>query len=285
MARRKEQAKNAKQRIYDRYVAQAQSSKRAQKLINDRYVELNGREDKGEGSSRFAPKGPKQTATETQTQLRKEREIDKRVTKKNPEKFLRDAFFDEHGKDAGWGPVELERLSSWERCQLHQAAESLGLHHETTVTRVMVIGLGKNMQGQQRLQELERTAGWAPVPYIPNFDEEEEEEREEFCEDASEAADGNTSSDEVNQSSEEPTEEDDEQEWDVTGSWEIKCPGMTGCFGQYAPYTLEIFSSQHGLGRQIYGRFDFGDAYEGVFRFSTEQKAVIGNRYKENKIK
>ncbi len=113
LARRKEQAKSAKQRIYERYAAQAQSSKRAQKLINDRYMELSSREDGGEGSSKSAPaKRLKHAAIETQTQPRKEQVIDKQLAKKSPEKFLRDAFFDEHGKDAGWGPVELERLDS-----------------------------------------------------------------------------------------------------------------------------------------------------------------------------
>jgi hypothetical protein len=282
LARRKEQAESAKQRIYDRYTAQAQLSKQAQKRINDRYMELSGRGDGGEGSSRSAPaKRPKHTAIGTQALPRKERVIDKQIAKKNPEKFLRDAFLNEYGKDAGWGPVELERLDSWERCQVHQAAESLRLYHETTVTSVMVIGSGKNMQGQQRLKELNRAAGWPPVPYVPDFDnDEEQEEREEFSED-SEGADGNISSEGDNDSCEKPDEEEDDQEWDITGSWEIKCPRMAGCFGQYAPYTLEIIVSQHRLGRQIYGRFDFG-AYKGVFQFSIEQQKAMGNRYKGN---
>ena len=258
-------------------------AKQAEKRINDRYNELSGREDGGEGSSSSAPaKGPKHTAIETQALPRKERVIVKQMAKKNPEQFLRDAFFDEYGKDAGWGPVELERLSSWERCQMHQAAESLGLHHETTVSSVMVIGSGKNKQGQQRLKELNRAAGGRPIPNVPDFDsDEEEEESEEFSEEDSEEADGSISTDEDNQSSKEPDEEEDDQEWDITGSWEIKCPRMAGCFGQYAPYTLEIFVSQHRLGRQIYGRFDFGE-YKGVFRFSIEQEKAIGNPYKEH---
>ena len=284
LARRKEQAESAKQRIYDRYAAQCQLAKQAEKRINDRYMELSGRGDGGEGSSRSAPaKRAKQTAIETQALPRKERVIDKQMAKKNPEKFLRDAFLNEYGKDAGWGPVELERLGSSERCQLHEAAESLRLYHETTVTSVMVIGSGKTMQGQQRLKELNRASGWRPpVPYVPDFDNDEEEEKsEEFSEEDSEGVDENINSEGDNDSSEEPDEEEDEQEWDITGSWEIERPGMAGCFGQYAPYTLEIFSSQHRLGRQIYGRFNFG-TYKGVFRFSFEQEKVIGNPFKEN---
>jgi hypothetical protein len=267
LARRKEQAESDKQRIYNRY------------------MRLSGREDGGEGSSRSAPaKRPKNTAIETQALPRKERVIDKQMAKKNPEKFLRDAFLNEYGKDAGWGPVELERLDSWERCQVHQAAESLRLYHETTVTSVMVIGSGKNMQGQHRLKELNRAAGWRPpVRYVPDFDNDEEEEKSEFSEEDSEGVDENINSEGDNDSSEEPDEEEDEEEWDITGSWEIECPDMAGCFGQYAPYTLEIFVSQHRLGRQIYGRFDFG-AYKGVFRFSIEQQKAMGNRYKENDI-
>lgn len=100
----KELAKSAKQRTYDRYAAQAQSSKRTQKVINDRYMEISGRGDGGEGSSKSAPTtGVKHATIETQTKPRKERVIDKRLVKKNPEKFLRDALFDEYGKDAGWG--------------------------------------------------------------------------------------------------------------------------------------------------------------------------------------
>lgn len=183
------------------------------------------------------------------------------------------------------GPLELERLGSSERCQLHEAAESLRLYHETTVTSVMVIGSGKNMQGQQRLKLLNRAAGWPPLPYQPDFDnEEEEEESEDFSEEPSEAVDGNVNSDADNESSENPEEEEDEQEWDITGSWEIKCPRMAGCFGQDAPYTLEIFSSQHRGGRQIYGRFDFGEsAYKGVFRISSiEQEVIMPMPYNEN---
>lgn len=58
---------------------------------------------------------------------------------------------------------------------------------------------------------------------------------------------------------------------------------MAGCFGQHAPYTLEIYSSQHGVGQQIYGRFDFGlGAYEGVFRLSSQQPNRMGNPYKND---
>jgi hypothetical protein len=153
----------------------------------------------------------------------------------------------------------------------------LKLFHETTVTSVMVIGSGKNYQRQQRLTELNRAAGWPPVPlvpYVPDIDgEEEDEEDEDESEEASEVEDQDDGGSELIT----VAEEEGDQDWDITGRWEIKCPGMAGCFGQFAPYTVEIFSSQHRVGQQIHGRFDLGQ-YKGVFCFSSHQKSRMGNQ-------
>jgi hypothetical protein len=49
---------------------------------------------------------------------------------------------------------------------------------------------------------------------------------------------------------------------------------MASCFGQYSPYTLEIFTEDRRLGREIYGRFDLGE-FKGVFRFSAVKEGEI----------
>jgi hypothetical protein len=62
--------------------------------------------------------------------------------------------------------------------------------------------------------------------------------------------------------------------WDL----EIECQDMADCFGQSSPYTMTIFSEYRRNGRELYGRFDFGE-FEGVFRFSTQREAQ-GHRHK-----
>jgi hypothetical protein len=133
-----------------------------------------------------------------------------------------------------------------------------GLFHETAGVSVMVTGSARDVQGQQRLKELNLAAGWHPVPYIPDIDienEEGEDEDEDSSEEASEVEDENESDSGDNKPNGEP-EEEQEQEWDITGHWEIKCPCMAGCFGRYAPYTLETFTSQHRVSADIW-RFRF----------------------------
>jgi hypothetical protein len=256
----------------------------AQKRINDRYKAAARKGGGGEGSSRLEPADrPKHTAIRPKTPPRRECVLNRRIAENNPDQYLRDAFFDEDENDMGHPPVESKNLCPASRAHLHQACDDLGLFHETTVTSVMVIGSGKNTQGQQKLKELNRAAGWPPVPYVSGVDNEvENEEEEEQSEEDSEVEEGSTSSDGDSESSE-GSEEEEEQEWDITGNWEIKCPHMAGCFGQYAPYTLEIFSSQHRVGQQVYGRFDFGmGAYKGVFRFSSQQEDRMGNPCKDD---
>lgn len=258
---------SAKKRVTDQVMTEPGRFEQAKKRVAERYM---AGDDRGEGSSRPAPANrTKQSAINSTPPTGEKRVIDRKLAGKDPKKFLRDAFFDEHGKDAGWEPVELKGLDSWERCQLHQAAGSLKLYHETTVTSVMIIGSGKNTQGQKRLKELDRAAGWPPEPYVPNIDAEEDENGEE-SEQEGEVTDDNEDSD-----PDEEREEEEPAEWDITGIWELKCPGMAGCFGQYAPYTLEIFSTPRRVGWETYGRFDLGQ-YKGVFRFSSQKKDPRG---------
>jgi hypothetical protein len=77
--------------------------------------------------------------------------------------------------------------------------------------------------------------------------------------------------DDKEEDEEDEAEEENDNEWDITGEWEIKCPIMAGCFGQFKPYTLSIFTTLRRTGSETYGLFDFG-AYKGVFRFSTQKK-------------
>ncbi|KAF8853842.1 hypothetical protein BDZ45DRAFT_748094 [Acephala macrosclerotiorum] len=75
--------------------------------------------------------------------------VNRRLTENNHRAFLLEAFFDNEGLDAGYPPLELARPDSWERCQLHQAASSQRLYHETTITNLMVLGSGRNRLGRQ----------------------------------------------------------------------------------------------------------------------------------------
>jgi hypothetical protein len=184
---------------------------------------------------------------------RRDRVVNRRLAQNNPGAFLRECFFDGQGRDTGDEPVALPNLGPADRAHLHQAASSLRLFHETTITDVLVLGSGRNTLGAQMVKELNRQAGWPPVPYTPpNFGQQTGEDDEE--------------------------NEGNNEEWDVTGKWEVQCPKMAGCFGQYNPYTLSIYTSLHQTGREIYGRFDFG-AYRGVFRFSTQTKDPRGHTY------
>jgi hypothetical protein len=182
------------------------------------------------------------------------RVVNRRLAESNPEAFLRECFFDENGNDTNDEPVTLPNLHPADRAHLHQEADDLDLFHETTVTSVMVLGSGENRLGGQMVKELNRQAGFPLEPYTPNFglqtgeDEEEDEEDEEEEEE------------------EEEEDEENDDEWDITGEWEINCPIIAGCFGQFSPYTLSIFTTLRRTGRETYGRFDFG-AYKGVFRF------------------
>jgi hypothetical protein len=54
-AQRKEQDESTKNRVYDRFTAQSETSKPAKELIHDQYKEAVGKGDGGEESSRSEP--------------------------------------------------------------------------------------------------------------------------------------------------------------------------------------------------------------------------------------
>ena len=182
-----------------------------------------------------------------------------RLAENDPEKFIREAFYDENGLDAGYRPVELSGLHDANRAHLHQAAGSR-LFHETSITNIMIIGSKRNNLAQQRLKQIDRQAGW---------DEDAKDEDEESDEDESNSE---SDSDEGEGDQEPCGDEEDDGVWGITGKWKIKCPDMAECFGQSSPYTLEIYTTLRRAERETYGRFDFGE-YEGVFRFSTHNAA------------
>jgi hypothetical protein len=125
-----------------------------------------------------------------------DRVVNRRLAENNPDAFLRECFFDEHGRDTGDEPVALSSLCPADRAHLHQAASSLRLFHETTVTSVMVLGSGKNRLGAQMVKELNRQAGWPPAPYTPNL--------------GLQTGDGE-------EDAEEEDDEENNEEWDITG--------------------------------------------------------------------
>jgi hypothetical protein len=151
-------------------------SKRAKEFIYGRYKEAVGKGDGGEGSSRSAPANrPKQMAIDFEAPRERSTSSNQTSGREHWEQSLRDAFFDEDGKDVGYPPIELKSRSLADGAHLHQACDGLGLLHEAAVTTVMVIGSARNIQGQQRSKELDLAAGWPTVPYVPDIDNEHEE--------------------------------------------------------------------------------------------------------------
>ncbi|CZR63728.1 uncharacterized protein PAC_13625 [Phialocephala subalpina] len=72
---------------------------------------------------------------------------------------------------------------------------------------------------------------------------------------------------------EDEQEDEDEYEWDITGHLEIRCAGMAGCFGQYSPYTMTIYTILRRVGKETYGEFDLGE-YKGVLRFRLDVNSI-----------
>ena len=71
----------------------------------------------------------KKNSHQSSSRARKFRIVDPRMATRDPERFLRDAFFDENGKDGGYSPVPLKDLDSRNRASLHHAASALNLFH------------------------------------------------------------------------------------------------------------------------------------------------------------
>jgi len=131
----------------------------------------------------------------------------------------------------------LKGLDDYERCQIHINAK--GLFTETTVCNEIVVGSRKNNLGEALLRKLNREAGFSlPQTYRPQVSNIQNQD-----------------------GAENPV---DDGPWDITGTWELECPGIVDCFSQFSPYTLEIFTSLDDGIQETYGRFDLGE-YEGLF--------------------
>lgn len=200
----------------------------------------------------------KEKGKKTQEDKRKKwanRVVSKRQAEDDPEQFLLDMFYDSDGRDGGAPPVTLKNVEAGYRCDLHQAAGDLGLYHKTAMGNVMVLGSGKNHLGLRLYNDLNRAFRWPPKHCEPQSSDEDDEEDEDDSEDED--------------------EDHNDGPWDITGTYEIKCPKMADCFGQYSPYTLEVFTKKRRGGRETFRRFDFGD-YIGYFRM------CLGNGNKDN---
>lgn len=220
----------------------------------------------------------------------------RRIAEDHPEQFLRIAIFDEDGRDAGYPPIELPNMAAGSRCGLHQACGKPGLFHETSIGEVMVIGSGKNKLGEQRLAEINRFHGWTGESYVPHIDTDSDEETEDtndipeqqmppmlarvmatmaevnmhrnkaIARDAAARSHPVPGLQRQRETVRNPfcieapsgsnVEQPSNGPWDITGNWELKCPKMASCCGQFSPYTLSIYNMDNG--KEIYDRFDLG---------------------------
>jgi hypothetical protein len=190
---------------------------------------------------------------------------DCRLAKKRPGLFLRQAFFDD-GHDAGYVPIALPGLSPADRSRLHQAADQLGLYHKMSNNDIVVFGSGKNILGQKLLIDI--NAGRYET------DEESEDVENKAEQNKGVQYEDEESENEQSVDEEKEDDEEDDEPWDITGEWDILCPGMADCFGQYSPYTMTICSSGYRGGTEIYGEFDLGE-YKGVLRFISDNRFIF----------
>jgi len=127
-------------------------------------------DDSAEQSTRPAPANRLNPATPNPRKPAKKRVIDRNMAADHLEQFLEDAFFDENGEDAGYGPVVLKGLDRGERHELHKAATVIGLFYLTAGGERMVIGSRKNRLGQKKFLKLDR------YEYVSSDDDDENED-------------------------------------------------------------------------------------------------------------
>lgn len=162
--------------------------------------------------------------------------MDLKLAEDDPERFLRELFYDEDGNDEGGPPVVLNNLDAGYRQGLHAAAKRL--FHETSITNRMVIGSSKNNLGQQMVREINRAAGWPREPYQPRLNSQHQKRKRADEEDDDDGEDEDQDEDEEHGDDGEPSSDEADEHggsWDITGTWEIECPRMAGCIGQFSP--------------------------------------------------
>ncbi|MCJ1301049.1 hypothetical protein MMC08_003848 [Hypocenomyce scalaris] len=189
----------------------------------------------------------------------------------DPKRFLRERFPKSNSQQStglGGGVVVLKTHG---RLQLHLEAEPLGLCHESVnaplnsegerpaVDRWIVIGRDRAAV-VEKIREISREAARSRQ----RAQEAKDEKTRKLHEKGVKSAEGGS--------------------WDVTGSWEIKCPYMEDNWGEETDAcSLDIYLSSSSNGtRQLWAEFDF-IAITGVFRFenpdrkSTEPKPIPTN--------
>lgn len=85
------------------------------------------------------------------------RVINKRLVQDDPQTFLVQLFYNEHGEDEGGPPIGLKIRSPGIRAYLHNAADTLGLFHATSLSGIMVIGSYRNNLATRKLSLLDRS--------------------------------------------------------------------------------------------------------------------------------
>ncbi|KAF4628938.1 hypothetical protein G7Y89_g9216 [Cudoniella acicularis] len=178
------------------------------------------------------------------------RVVDRRMAISDPERFLRDTFYNDRGQGEGGPPVVLKNLGAGQRQKLHAAADYL--FHEASISGYLL-----------NLQNLKRKRDGTSDGEKGKGEDEEEEEEEVQDKDSVKTEEGKS-----------------DDEWDITGEWELECPSMVNCFGQCSPYAMTIFKEDRRARRELCGRFDFGE-FQGIFRFSTQTGSDV-HRHKRH---
>lgn len=188
-------------------------------------------------------------------------------------RFLREQFLTQESKTIGQSDNGVVVLKTWDRSEIHVAAEDLDLCHESvdapigvdgsrpSVNRWIVVGKDESAV-YRKLQEIRREA----VRARQRVEDARIERIRKISDDL--AAEAKRSGSKA--------------AWDVTGSWAIKCPyieeqyghlGQYGDPGQYGHLgessnecSLNIHFSQNSEGKHMWAEFDFM-IYTGVFRF------------------
>jgi hypothetical protein len=163
-----------------------------------------------------------------------------------PREFVREHF--PNGVVGDEEAVALKSLSSNQRAQLHRACEEYGgLYHQSTYSgRDRCIVVGSRTAVFQKIAEIEREA--ARTRQL-----EEKEERRGLPE--------NEGYDLLVQR----WNYSDQDEWDVTGVWDISCPNLES-LGRRCSLILGFSDGEDPETKHIWADFDFLD-YTGVFRF------------------
>lgn len=192
----------------------------------------------------------------------------KEKAEEDPMRFLEETF-PKHGNKERLVVVEIECSPHY----LQQSAKQLGLfmsvmdmNKVTVVIGWSALAVGEKMGQIKKEVDYEgflKRAAAANERYIRAEAEERERERkrrpaeEELARQKCQRV-----LDQVNES----------KDWNVIGSWKIRCPEIEEAWGNTETLTMEIYREETAKGPQMYAIFDFGPI-EGFSRFERQVKS------------